>query len=53
MTIVVLVFWSFLIGGAMVMTWDQGELNRLLLVWFLGCAAVLLGKSLAGGTKNG
>jgi hypothetical protein len=50
---VMLVLWTFLMVGAMVMTWNQGELNRLLLVWFLGCAAILLGSSLFGGVKDG
>ena len=52
MMLVVLVLWTCLMAGAMVMTWNQGELNRLLLLWFLGVAAILLGGSLFGGKQT-
>lgn len=52
MTLVMLVLWTFLLTGAMFMTWDQGELNRLLLLWFLGVAALLLVRSILKGVSR-
>lgn len=46
---VMLVLWTFLICGAMVMTWNQVDLDTLLLAWFIGVAILLGGGRLLGG----
>lgn len=44
MTEVAMSLWTILVVGAMLMTWDQGELDRLVLAWFIGIAVILLAR---------